>query len=279
MSRESEHEAVDAVTEATADGRVPAEVEALLAAVRRPGEADAQILDATLAAFREARDTGAHVPPGRWWRVRRRDDWRPARRRGALPVRAAFASLAATVTLGGVALAAQSGAIPAPFGIGDGGSGGGGAGARPGTSAPATPGVARGSAEGATEGPTSRSPSAAVTPSGPARTAQAREDEARCVAYLAAEGRGGGAGPGTGAGRGTDTGTAFERLEAGAADAGVTVQTYCEGLLGAATKVPAKPSQSASKGTKPPEAGTGEDSKPGGKGGSGAGSQGGSRGQ
>ncbi|MBT2396531.1 hypothetical protein [Streptomyces sp. ISL-100] len=213
---------------------VTPEVEALLAAVRRsaprPGEADAQ---AALAAYREARDSGVHAGPGRWWQARRRDDWRPSRRwRGVLPVRAAFASAAATVTLGGVALAVGTGAIPGPFGIGDGGSGGGGAaavatGAH--SSAPATPGAAPGSAAGAAEEGTARLPSAEVTRSGPARPARAQDAVAHCVAYLVSHGR-------SASGRGA----ASEQLTADAADAGLTVEAYCERLLMADKQQPGR---------------------------------------
>ncbi|MET9515922.1 hypothetical protein [Streptomyces sp. NPDC002994] len=211
--------------EAVGEEAVTPEVEALLAAVRRsaprPGEPDAQ---AALAAYREARDSGVHAGPGRWWQARRRDDWRPSRRwRGVLPVRAAFASAAATVTLGGVALAAGTGAIPAPFGIGDGAAGGGGAAAvATGThsSAPATPGAARGSAPGAAEEGAARLPSADVTRSGPARPAQARDDVAHCVAYLVSHGR-----------SASGHGAASQQLTADAEEAGLTVEAYCERLL------------------------------------------------
>ncbi|MBT2487471.1 hypothetical protein J7E96_02725 [Streptomyces sp. ISL-96] len=234
--------------EAVGEEAVTPEVEALLAAVRRsaprPGEADAQ---AALAAYREARDSGVHAGPERWWQARRRDDWRPSRRwRGVLPVRAAFASAAATVTLGGVALAAGTGAIPAPFGIGDGGSGGGGAAAvATGThsSAQATPGAARGSAAGAAEEGAARLPSADVTRSGPPRPARARNDVANCVAYLVSHGR-------SASGRGA----ASEQLTADAEDAGLTVEAYCEGVLAAEKRQPGPGAGTGGKGsTKAPK--------------------------
>ncbi|MGR4880794.1 hypothetical protein ACIPUC_15515 [Streptomyces sp. LARHCF249] len=63
-----------------------------------------------VAAFRVARDEGLHASA----RTRRRDDWRPAaERRMGRSLKTALASLLASVTLGGVAIAA--GALPAPF--------------------------------------------------------------------------------------------------------------------------------------------------------------------
>ncbi|WP_093799420.1 hypothetical protein [Streptomyces sp. Wb2n-11] len=214
--------------EAADEEPVTPEVEALLAAVRRPsprrGEESAQ---AALAAYREARDSGAHALPGRWWRARGRDDWRPSRRRrGALPVRAAFASAAATVTLGGMALAAGTGAIPAPFGHGggggsgtDGGTGAGTAGTR--SSAPATPGAERGSAGDTVTGGAERRPSAGATRPVTALPSRTRDDVEYCAVYLASDGRGaasrGGAAPG--------------RPTADAAAAGQSVEAYCEDVL------------------------------------------------
>ncbi|WP_157839079.1 hypothetical protein [Streptomyces flavidovirens] len=222
------------------------EVEALLAAVRRsaPGPGGANE-EAALAAYREARDAGAHALPERWWQARRRDDWRPSRRRrGALPARAAFASVAATVTLGGVALAAGTGAIPAPFGIGGGGSVGPSAASTAArTGAPPTPGAAR---ESAAEG-TVRLPSTGVTRSGSARPTRAQDDVAYCVAYLASNGR-------SLSGRGA----ASERLTAEAADAGLTVEAYCEDVVAAEERQPGagtdgKGSTKAPKASKPPK--------------------------
>ncbi|MFF3341769.1 hypothetical protein [Streptomyces flavidovirens] len=229
--------------EAVGEEAATREVEALLAAVRRsaprPGGANEE---AALAAYREARDSGAHAVPGRWWQARRRDDWRPSRRwRGALPARAAFASVAATVTLGGVALAAGTGAIPAPFGIGGGGSGGPSAATATRTGTPSTPGAAR---ESAAEGAV-RLPSAGVTRSGSARPTRAQDDVAHCVAYLASNGR-------------SVSGAATERLTADAADAGMTVEAYCEDVVAAeerqqGTGAGDTGSTKAPKGSKPPK--------------------------
>ncbi|MEV8306940.1 hypothetical protein AB0P36_06125 [Streptomyces flavidovirens] len=230
--------------EAVGEEAATREVEALLAAVRRSAPPGGANEEAALAAYREARDSGAHALPGRWWQARRRDDWRPSRRwRGALPARAAFASIAATVTLGGVALAAGTGAIPAPFGIGGGGSGGPSAATATRTSAPATPGAAR---ESAADGAV-RLPSAGVTRSGSARPTRAQDDVAHCVAYLASNGRSLSA-----------RGAASERLAADAADAGLTVEAYCEDVVAAEERQPGagtggKGSTKAPKGSNAPK--------------------------
>lgn len=232
------------------------EVEALLAAVRRPaprrGEESAQ---AALAAYREARDSGVHALPGRWWRARGRDDWRPSRRRrGALPVRAAFASAAATVTLGGMALAAGTGAIPGPFGTGGSGGSASGGGAGTGTAgtysnAPTVPGTERGSA-GDTAGGAARRPSADVTRPATARPPRARGDVEYCAAYLASDGRG----------TASRHGEPSELPTAAAAAAGQSVEAYCEDVLkagkrpGPGPEPAGKSSPNASKALKPSKA-------------------------
>ncbi|SEC24896.1 hypothetical protein [Streptomyces sp. TLI_105] len=67
--------------------------------------------EAALAAFREARDTGLHTSLP----TRDRDDWTPVaeRRRPRRSLKAAVAALVASVTLGGVAVAA--GTLPERF--------------------------------------------------------------------------------------------------------------------------------------------------------------------
>lgn len=97
---------------------VTPEVAALLAAAQRAGEAGLVAEKRALDAFRAARDEGAHAPVSPL-RRRRRDDWRPVERwRGVRSVRAVLAGLTAAVALGGVAVAAGSGAMPGPFGAG-----------------------------------------------------------------------------------------------------------------------------------------------------------------
>ncbi|MGW2785872.1 hypothetical protein ACWC3X_32255 [Streptomyces populi] len=81
-------------------GRPP--LEELLAAAIRGRADDTAARTRAVAAFRAARDGGAHTA-----RTRRRDDWRPkGRGRPSRSVRAALAVLLAGLTLGGVAVAA-----------------------------------------------------------------------------------------------------------------------------------------------------------------------------
>ncbi|WP_051745094.1 hypothetical protein [Streptomyces yerevanensis] len=76
-------------------------LEALLAAAVRVDSLDPGAQDRALAAFRAARQTGAHGA-----RTRRRDDWRPrAHRRLGRSLRATLAALVTSVALGGVAIA------------------------------------------------------------------------------------------------------------------------------------------------------------------------------
>ncbi|MGI5357007.1 hypothetical protein ACQI4E_17095 [Streptomyces sp. CA-252508] len=102
-----------------ADGASAGPAELLAAAVLG-GAVDPAGEERAVAAFRAARDEGLHA--GR--RSRRRDDWRPERERRRLrSLRVSAMGLAATVLLGGVAVAAQTGALGSPFG----GAGGGAA--------------------------------------------------------------------------------------------------------------------------------------------------------
>ncbi|MGW1708906.1 hypothetical protein ACWCP8_26090 [Streptomyces sp. NPDC002206] len=198
---------------------VTPEVAALLAAAQRAGEAGPVAEKRALDAFRAARDEGAHasVSP---LRRRRRDDWRPVERwRGVRSVRAVLAGLTAAVALGGVAVAAGSGAMPGPFGEG---------GhdrphpAHPANSEPATPGDShRGTptprADRTQQGPTD-------TPAtGPASShpGQAQDDTALCRAYRQVQD----------SGKAADA-TAFDRL-ASAAGGASAVPDYCDGLLAA----------------------------------------------
>ncbi|MFF7747784.1 hypothetical protein ACFZCP_00755 [Streptomyces sp. NPDC007971] len=80
-----------------------------------PDGVDAVAERRAVAAFRAARDSGAHRA-----RTRRRADWRPrAQRRARLSVRATFSVFLASVTLGGVAFAAIDSAGPAAHRDGD----------------------------------------------------------------------------------------------------------------------------------------------------------------
>ncbi|MEU5294254.1 hypothetical protein [Streptomyces umbrinus] len=82
----------------------PSDLSELLAAAAavRGGAVDADAERRVLAAFRAARDEGAHRASAH---NRRRDDWRPERR-GGRPVRTTLVALVASLTLGGVAVAA-----------------------------------------------------------------------------------------------------------------------------------------------------------------------------
>ncbi|MEU9880254.1 hypothetical protein [Streptomyces phaeochromogenes] len=82
----------------------PPDLGELLAAAVRGGAVDADAERRVLAAFRAARDEGAHRASAR---NRRRDDWRPEReRRGGRSVRTTLVALVASLALGGVAVAA-----------------------------------------------------------------------------------------------------------------------------------------------------------------------------
>ncbi|MFF4083392.1 hypothetical protein ACFYZN_28880 [Streptomyces sp. NPDC001777] len=190
---------------------------------RRPDGPDTDGERRAVAAFRAARDGGAHAPVP-WWRRRRRDDWRPAqRRRGTRPVRGVLGGVLAAALLGGVAVAAGSGTLPNPFG-GDGPDGPGPV--RPAPTAPATPGGHRtGGAPSPVgdDGPGRSTGPGTVptkTPEGPRSSDRARNVAALCRAYL----------DGRGNGRAMDA-TAFERLEAAAGgESEEAVRAYCEAL-------------------------------------------------
>ncbi|GHH49091.1 hypothetical protein FHS35_002594 [Streptomyces umbrinus] len=141
----------------------PPDLGELLAAAVRGGAVDADAERRVLAAFRAARDEGAHRAAAR---NRRRDDWRPEReRRGGRSVRTALIALVASLTLGGVAVAA----------IGSVGGGTGDEGAErgvPASSAPTGPAVAA---------PNQSEPAQADR--GFRRPPSARDTEAHCRAY------------------------------------------------------------------------------------------------
>ncbi|WP_432071989.1 hypothetical protein [Streptomyces wuyuanensis] len=188
------------------------ELEALLAAARRPGAPDPAARERALAAFRTARDAGPHAAPLPWWRRRGRDDWRSTaeRRRGRLLVRGLIAGIV-VASLGGVAVAAGTGAIPSPFG--------GGEEPAPGRSpeptrtrqterTPEAPALPPRTSEGATEH--GQTPGAAVS----------ADDVAHCRGFLAALERKGV----------PPRGEAMARLE-GRAGGPEAVRAWCEGLL------------------------------------------------
>ncbi|MEU4997773.1 hypothetical protein [Streptomyces sp. NPDC021622] len=76
-------------------------LDALLGDAVRVGDVDPDSQGRAVAAFRSARDAGAHRT-----RTRRRDDWRPRLRRRTLgSLRAAVGAVLASLLLGGVAIA------------------------------------------------------------------------------------------------------------------------------------------------------------------------------
>ncbi|MFE2626970.1 hypothetical protein ACFXDP_03365 [Streptomyces sp. NPDC059374] len=180
-----------------------AAVEALLsAAVLRGHRPDAAGEQRALAAYRAARAEGAHRA-----RTRRRDDWRPReRRRLAMSARTTLSLLLASLTLGGVAVAAinSSGPTEAP-------------GER--RTSPSESASRRSAA------PSAQSPAAPRT-SRPDHPGTARDTEAKCRAYGKAEG----------SGKALES-TAWQRLVA-AAGGEDEVAAYCAEHLATA---PARP--------------------------------------
>ncbi|MEU1516652.1 hypothetical protein ABZ490_31685 [Streptomyces sp. NPDC005811] len=182
---------------------VDQELEALLAEVLRvaggpvapPAGSEGELR--AVAAFRAARDAGAHTA-----RTRRRDDWRPRTRRSpARSLRATLSVALASLALGGVAFAA----------IGSAGDDSAGA-KRPERSASATE---------------SRPPAPSLTPSPAApadrdRPVTAKDTAAHCRAYEQVEDRG----------RALDS-TAWQRLVT-AAGGEENVEAYCAAQTAAA---------------------------------------------
>ncbi|MGW2644170.1 hypothetical protein ACWC2T_04450 [Streptomyces sp. NPDC001393] len=188
-----------------------AALETALAAVLRPGALDPGAEQRALAAFRDARATGAHHA-----RTRRRDDWRPAaERRARRSLKMTFGAVFASLALGGVAVAAIGSVGPSTHRTGAEARGG-----RPSAVAPARPGGADPSA-----------PSGGSRRSGP--PAHAQDIEAHCRAYEQVQGRG----------RALEA-RAWQRLltAAGGED---KVAAYCAEQL---TRASAEPSPSAGKG-------------------------------
>nr|WTB31886.1 hypothetical protein OG781_22500 [Streptomyces sp. NBC_00830] len=220
-------------------------LDALLAAAARPCPVDPDAAAQAITAFRTARDAGAHADT----RTRRRDDWRPKPKRGgARSLRAAVAALVASVTLGGVAMAA--GALPDPFVEG-------------GDDKP-TPGPSRSRSakqwpvapETEREQGPEPDPGASqhASTDGPARgnsgehdladaPAPAQNAEALCRAYEKFSGRG----------KAMDS-AAWSRLEA-AAGGEPNVAAYCEKLLSAPTTAPAEAPGNSDHSPKPSQTG------------------------
>ncbi|MDF3300828.1 hypothetical protein [Streptomyces tropicalis] len=149
--------------------RDAATLETALAAAIRTTDLDPEAEQRAVAAFRVSRGEGAH----RAARTRRRDDWRPAaERRARRPLKMTFGVVFASLTLGGVAVAA----------IGPAGSSSHAAGAGRGTTHPSAPAADR---PGGAPSPVS---SLGSRPTG--RPATAQDTEAHCRAYEQVQGRG-----------------------------------------------------------------------------------------
>ncbi|MEU1484139.1 hypothetical protein [Streptomyces sp. NPDC005752] len=199
---------------------VTPEIERLADAVR--GGAEPEGAERALAAFREAfsatEGAGSQRP-------RRRDDWRPARGRSSarVPLRVALGAALASVTLGGVALAAGTGVLPVPFADADTPE------RRPEpppvVDAPRSP---TGTATGGTSEPTGRSlPSPTPSASGTAHDAPPAQHVALCRVWSKEDHR--------------HQGAAFRKL-ADAAGGEDAVDAYCATLD---PPTPAKPTRSA----------------------------------
>lgn len=182
-------------------------LETVLAAAIRIADLDPRAEQRAVAAFRTARDTGAHRA-----RTLRRDDWRlPGKRRGRRPVKMTFGVVFASLTLGGVAVAAIG-----SVGASSGGAGGDRAAARPSALAPARPGGAASSTSSGVPRPTG----------GPA---PAQDTEAHCRAYEQVQG---------GHGKALD---AEVRQQLVAAAGGKNeVAAYCSEQLARATAAPGR---------------------------------------
>ncbi|MFJ4522409.1 hypothetical protein ACIP4Y_15905 [Streptomyces sp. NPDC088810] len=153
------------------------ELETRFGAALRAGAVDAEAERSAVAAFRAAREAGAPDT-----RTRARDDWRPGRPRRAL--RTTLALALASLTLGGVAVAAIGSAHSGP----DDGGRQAPRSVRPSPSAPSAP------AADATPGGTATGPgdTGTAAPSGtPARPTTAGDTLAHCRAYARAGERGG----------------------------------------------------------------------------------------
>lgn len=191
-----------------------AALEALLsAAVLRGHRPDTEAEQRAVAAFRAARDAGTHRA-----RTRRRDDWRPReQRRLVLSVKTTLSLFVASLTLGGVAVAA--------IGSSDSSDGPGDDQGRPGPSAGAPDLPSAGHSSAASDAASGK----------PGDPATAQDTEAQCRAYEQVEGRG----------NALDS-TAWQRLVS-AAGGEEKVAAYCVEQL-ARAKVTSRPSQAATPG-------------------------------
>ncbi|KUM74736.1 hypothetical protein [Streptomyces curacoi] len=191
-----------------------AALEALLsAAVLRGYRPDTEGEQRAVAAFRAARDAGAHRV-----RTRRRDDWRPRERRLVLSLKTTLSLFLASLTLGGVAVAAIGSSDSSDGPADDQGRPSG-----PSTSAPGLPAAEHSSA--ASDAATHK----------PGHPSAAQDTEAQCRAYEQIKDRG----------KALDS-TAWQRLvtAAGGED---KVAAYCAEQLARET-ARSRPSQAATPG-------------------------------
>ncbi|MEU6545459.1 hypothetical protein [Streptomyces sp. NPDC046859] len=208
------------------------ELEALLsAAVLRGHRPDAEGEQRAVVAFRAARAEGAHRA-----RTRRRDDWRPReRRRLAMSARTTLSLLLASLTMGGVAVAAINSSGPSE-----------------------APEERRTSPSESVSRPTaapSAQPSAAPLPTRPDHPDTARDTEAECRAYGKVDGRG----------KALES-TAWQRLVA-AAGGEDKVAAYCADRLATAPAHPGRtPGNGTGKSSPPSGNGTGRSGPPPGNG-------------
>ncbi|MFE3635016.1 hypothetical protein [Streptomyces sp. NPDC059168] len=182
-------------------------LEAALAAAMRARTLDPDAEQRAVTHFRAALDAGA-----RPLRTRRRDDWRPVEeRRARRPVKVTFGVVFASLTLGGVAVAA----------IGSSGSPMDGARPGLGTERPSTPALDE-PHDGATSASAGRTPRAGgSTP--------AQDTEAHCRAYQQVEDRG----------KAIDA-AAWQQLVT-AAGGKSRVATYCSEYLARTSTAPSRP--------------------------------------
>ncbi|WP_107480769.1 hypothetical protein [Streptomyces sp. IMTB 2501] len=183
--------------------RDTAALETALATTIRADDLDLQAEQRAVAAFRTARDAGTHRA-----RARRRDDWRPPEeRRTRRSLKMTFCAVFASLTLGGVAVAA--------IGSSSHGGGAGRGSARSSAPAPDRPGGTPSSAPSRNSGPTD----------GPAH---GRDIEAHCRAYENVQGHG----------KALDA-KAWQQLVT-AAGGKAKVTAYCSEQLARATAAPGR---------------------------------------
>lgn len=214
--------------EETNPALVTPEIEALADAVR--GDVGPAGVERALAVFREAGNAAPGTVP---LRRRRRDDWRPVRRRfpTRVSLRAALGVVLAGATLGGVALATGTGVIPDPHAPAE------SPGPRPREHAPRTPGGADGRPDRTTSSP-APTPSGTPTPAGSATSHDPAPVNRTALCHAWAKGNG------NGNGNGKHNSAAFQQL-AEAAGGDDAVDAYCAAFSGAGEAAPSAPGKSA----------------------------------